>query len=86
MNSRMSRADDLRDAIGQFVDERYLNQIPQHGNTGWTPHRLAVKSSGRLRGVIRRSKLRQTKVSAVTQVNPIRPRYAFRERPSCQRW
>ena len=40
MNSRMSRADDLRDAIGQFVDERYLNQIPQHGNTGWTPHRL----------------------------------------------
>ena len=42
MNSRMSRADDLRDAIGQFVDERYLNQIPQHGNTGWAPHRLAV--------------------------------------------
>ena len=40
MNSRMSRADDLRYAIGQFVDERYLNQIPQHGNTGWTPHRL----------------------------------------------
>ena len=42
MNSRMSRADDLRDAIGQFVDERYLIQFPQHGNTKWTPHRLAV--------------------------------------------
>lgn len=42
MNSRMSQADDLREAIGQYIDERIFIQIPHHGNTNWTAYRLAV--------------------------------------------
>ncbi|MBD3675864.1 MAG: hypothetical protein HUJ26_20340, partial [Planctomycetaceae bacterium] len=42
MNSRMSRADDLREAIGQYVDDHILSQLPIHGNTSWTPRRLTM--------------------------------------------
>lgn len=42
MNSRMSRTEDLRHAIDQCVDAQILENIPSHGNTKWTPYRLAM--------------------------------------------
>ena len=42
MNSRMSQADDLRCVVGQCVEEQILSEFPIHGNTSWTPYRLAV--------------------------------------------
>jgi hypothetical protein len=42
MHSRKSHADEFRQLIEQCVNERILADFPIHGNTSWTPHRLAT--------------------------------------------